>query len=159
MFGLHRQNAGWNLYMDGSWCTIGNRLPARRLNGGNGVKSILRSSGIVLSAVITASAPVTVGAKNWPERPVRIVVGFSPGSSTDFTARTIGPKLSELWGQPVIYENRSGAGGSLAFAMVAKATPDGYTLLQISSAFVVNAVLATKSLYSWRSPKSVSPPV
>ena len=84
-------------------------------------------------------------AQKWPERPVRILIGFSAGSSTDFTARVIGPKLSELWKQPVIYENRSGAGGSLANATVAKANPDGYTLSMISSSFVVNAVLAQAS--------------
>ena len=92
-------------------------------------------------------APSQASAQNWPERPVRILIGFSPGSSTDFTARTIGPRLSELWKQPVIYENRSGAGGSLANAMVAKATPDGYTLSMISSSFAVNAVLAAQAPY------------
>lgn len=89
----------------------------------------------------------SVSAENWPERPVRIVIGFSAGSSTDFTARTIGPKLSELWRQPVVYENRSGAGGSLANTMVAKATPDGYTLSMISSSFAVSAVLAAQPPY------------
>ena len=92
-------------------------------------------------------AQLAVSAQDWPVRPVRIVIGFSPGSSTDFTARTIGPKLSELWKQPVIYENRSGAGGSLANATVAKATPDGYTLSMISSSFAVSAVLASKATY------------
>ena len=92
-------------------------------------------------------AHAQVREKNWPERPVRIVIGFSAGSSTDFTARVIGPKLSELWKQPVIYENRSGAGGSLANAMVAKATPDGYTLSMISASFAVNAVLAAQAPY------------
>ena len=88
-----------------------------------------------------------VSAQDWPVRPVRIVIGFSAGSSTDFTARTIGPKLSELWKQPVVFENRSGAGGSLANATVAKATPDGYTLSMISSSFAVSAVLASKAAY------------
>jgi tripartite-type tricarboxylate transporter receptor subunit TctC len=79
---------------------------------------------------------------------VRIVVGFSAGSATDITARTIAPKLAELWGQPVVIENRTGAGSSsLANAMVAKATPDGYTLLMISSSFAVNAVLSAKAPY------------
>ncbi len=86
-------------------------------------------------------------AQDWPTRPVRILIGFSPGSSTDFTARTIGPKLSELWKQPVVFENRSGAGGALANAMVAKATPDGHTLSMISASFVANTVLTAKSPY------------
>jgi tripartite-type tricarboxylate transporter receptor subunit TctC len=92
-------------------------------------------------------AKPAAAAQHWPERPVRIVIGFSPGSSTDFTARTIGPKLAELWKQPVVYENRSGAGGSLANTMVAKSTPDGYTLSMISSSFVVSTVLAAQSPY------------
>jgi tripartite-type tricarboxylate transporter receptor subunit TctC len=91
--------------------------------------------------------PASAIAQDWPTRPVRILIGFSAGSSTDFTARTIGPKLAELWKQPVVYENRSGAGGSLANAIVAKSTPDGYTLSMISSSFVANTVLTAQSPY------------
>ena len=91
--------------------------------------------------------PAAATAQEWPVRPVRIMIGFSPGSATDFTARTIGPKLAELWKQTVVYENRSGAGGSIANALVAKATPDGYTLSMISSSFVANTVLTAKSPY------------
>jgi tripartite-type tricarboxylate transporter receptor subunit TctC len=103
----------------------------------------------LLGAVPLAQSQTSAqkSSQKWPERPVRIIIGFSPGSSTDFTARTIGPRLSELWGQPVIYENRSGAGGSLANATVAKATPDGYTLSMISSSFAVNYVLAAQAPY------------
>jgi tripartite-type tricarboxylate transporter receptor subunit TctC len=105
----------------------------------------------VWCALSLVAAPSIVqaqaSAKNGPERPVRIVIGFSPGSSTDFTARTIGPKLAELWKQPVVFENRSGAGGSLANTTVAKATPDGYTLAMISSSFAVSYVLATQPPY------------
>jgi tripartite-type tricarboxylate transporter receptor subunit TctC len=72
---------------------------------------------------------------------VRIVVGFSPGSTTDQTARMLASKLTELWKQPVVIENRSGAGSSVASAMVAKATPDGYTLMVVSASFAINAVL------------------
>jgi tripartite-type tricarboxylate transporter receptor subunit TctC len=89
-----------------------------------------------------AAAPVAAQTQQkYPTKPVRIIVGFSPGSATDITARIIGPKLSETWGQPVIIENRSGAGSTLASAMVAKATPDGHTLLMVSAAFAITAVL------------------
>jgi tripartite-type tricarboxylate transporter receptor subunit TctC len=77
----------------------------------------------------------------FPTKPVRIVVGFSPGSATDITARMIAPKLSEMWGQPVVIENRSGAGSTLASAMVAQATPDGHTLMMVSASFAITAVL------------------
>jgi tripartite-type tricarboxylate transporter receptor subunit TctC len=109
----------------------------------------MRTISIVSMGVVAVSllAQSPAYAQEWPLRPVRILIGFSPGSSTDFTARTIGPKLSELWKQPVVYENRSGAGGSLANATVAKATPDGYTLSMISSSFAVSAVLASKAAY------------
>ena len=83
----------------------------------------------------------------WPTRPVRMVVGFSPGSATDISARLLAPKLSEIWGQPVVIENRSGAGSTIASVMVAKATPDGYTLLIISTSFAINAVLRSNSGY------------
>lgn len=95
-----------------------------------------------------AQAPAAKGAvAGWPQRPVRIVVGFSPGSATDISARMIAPKLEEMWKQPVVIENRSGAGSSIANAMVAKATPDGYTILMISASFAINAVLQNKASY------------
>jgi tripartite-type tricarboxylate transporter receptor subunit TctC len=85
--------------------------------------------------------------QKYPVRPVRIVVPFSAGSATDITARLLGPKLSEAWAQPVVIENRPGAGGTVAAAMVAKATPDGYTLLLTSAAFAITAVLNTNLPY------------
>ena len=103
---------------------------------------------LIIAATFTGAAPGIAQAQpKFPTKPVRIVVGFTPGSGTDTTARLIAPRLSEIWGQSVIIENRSGAGGQLATVMVAKATPDGHTLLIISSAMVVNAVLPEKPLY------------
>ena len=82
----------------------------------------------------------------FPTKPVRIIVGFTPGSATDITARLLGPKLSDLWGQPVVIENRSGAGGTLAWAVAAKATPDGHTITVVSTAFAISHVLQGKNL-------------
>src|SRR5438045_259937 len=80
-------------------------------------------------------------AQTYPARPVRILVGFPPAGSSDITARLIGQWLSERLGQQFIIENRPGAGGNLATEAVAKAPPDGYTLLLTSSGDAWNATL------------------
>ncbi len=97
---------------------------------------------LIATGIAVTAAPVVAQAQQkFPTKPVRIVVGFSAGSATDITARIIGPRLAEKWGQPVVIENRPGAGGTLANAAVAKATPDGHTLALISAAFAIGAVL------------------
>jgi tripartite-type tricarboxylate transporter receptor subunit TctC len=107
----------------------------------------MRTLRAAISASVTAlgfafAAPAVAQTQpKYPAKPLRIVVGFSPGSATDITARMIAPKLSEMWGQPIIIDNRSGAGSTLASAMVAKANPDGHTLLLISASFAITAVL------------------
>jgi tripartite-type tricarboxylate transporter receptor subunit TctC len=83
----------------------------------------------------------------YPVKPVRMLVGFSPGGGTDVAARIIGKKLSETWGQQIVVDNRAGAGGLLAFEMVAKANPDGYTLLATSPSFAIQPGLAAKLPY------------
>jgi tripartite-type tricarboxylate transporter receptor subunit TctC len=80
----------------------------------------------------------TAHAQTWPEKPVHIIVAFTPGSATDIIARSVSNELSARLGQPVIVENRPGAGGTIAAAQVAKAAPDGYTLLVNSSGHTVN---------------------
>ena len=102
----------------------------------------------VITAGIAAATPGLAQApQKYPSKPVRIVVPFSAGSATDITARMVGPRLAERWGQPVVIENRAGAGGTIAAATVAKATPDGYTLLLTSAAIAISAVLNTNLPY------------
>ena len=79
--------------------------------------------------------------QGWPAAPLRLVVPFTAGSATDIMARTVGERLSQAFGQPVVVDNRPGAGGTIGAAMVAKAAPDGYTLLIVSTGHVVNPVL------------------
>jgi tripartite-type tricarboxylate transporter receptor subunit TctC len=91
--------------------------------------------------VAGAQSKAPPAAQDWPARPVRLVVGFPAGSSTDTAARMMAPKLADIWGKPVVMENRSGAGGSIATTLVAQATPDGYSILYASASFAINAVL------------------
>jgi tripartite-type tricarboxylate transporter receptor subunit TctC len=88
-------------------------------------------------AFCVVSAVSALG-QGYPTKPVKVVVPFTAGSATDILARTFGQKLSEMWGQPVIIENHPGAGGTIGAAIVAKAAPDGYTLLVHSAAQAYN---------------------
>lgn len=94
---------------------------------------------IGLMASATAAQPDT--AASYPSRPVRWVVPFTPGASNDIIARLIGQKLGEAWGQQIVIDNRPGAGGSLGADTVAKAVPDGYTLLLANPGPSVNTPL------------------
>ena len=94
---------------------------------------------------IPASAP---NAADYPARPIRYVVAFAPGGINDILARIVGQKLNDAWGQPVIVDNRPGVGGNLAAELVSKATPDGYTFMNISTAHTISQTLYTKLGYS-----------
>src|SRR5258705_402405 len=94
----------------------------------------------ILAAIAAASA-VQAFPQAYPSRPVHVIITLTPGSSTDIVGRIVAQKLSESWQQPVVVENRVGAGGSIGSAAVAKAPPDGYTLLVNSNAHSVNPAI------------------
>jgi tripartite-type tricarboxylate transporter receptor subunit TctC len=83
----------------------------------------------------------TAWAQTYPSKPIRVIVPFTPGSATDVMARIVGERLNAAWGQPVVVENRAGAGGTIGIRDTARADPDGYTLAVVSSGHAVNHVL------------------
>src|SRR5690348_339282 len=89
-------------------------------------------------------APYVARAQAYPSRPVRIIVGVAAGSSPDLFARLIGQWLSERLGQPFVVENRPGAGGNIATEAAVRATPDGYTLLLVTTSNAINESLFDK---------------
>jgi tripartite-type tricarboxylate transporter receptor subunit TctC len=101
-----------------------------------------------LVALLLAAIAGVAGAAEYPTRPIRYLVAFAPGGINDILARIVAQRLNENWGQAVIVDNRPGAGGNLAAAMVAKATPDGYTFMNISTAHTIAQTLYSKLDYS-----------
>ena len=115
--------------------------------------------GIVSTVVFLANAQAQSSAQNlpnnYPLKPVKIVVGFAPGGAADYVARTLSDSMGKALGQPVIIENKAGAGSSIAAEAVSKSTPDGYTILIASpSSISVNPALNSKLGYS---PKDLIP--
>jgi tripartite-type tricarboxylate transporter receptor subunit TctC len=98
---------------------------------------------VVLSLVTAAQA----WAQQYPTRPIRLIVPAAPGGGTDITARSFVPQLADNLGQPMVIENRGGAGGVIGTDHVAKATPDGYTLLMVYVSHATNPTLVTKLPY------------
>ncbi len=98
-------------------------------------------------AATVALAAGQACAQGYPNKPVHAIISFTPGSSTDIVGRVVMQKVSEYWGQPVVAENRAGAGGSIGSALVARAAPDGYTLLINSGAHSVNPAMFAKLPY------------
>ncbi|MEO8442552.1 MAG: tripartite tricarboxylate transporter substrate binding protein [Betaproteobacteria bacterium] len=101
-----------------------------------------------IAGAICAIATLPATAAGYPEKPIRILTPFSAGSVTDLLARPLAARLSEAWGQPVVVDNRTGAGGSIAAEIVARATPDGYTLLVgAAGPTVINPLLVKNLAY------------
>jgi tripartite-type tricarboxylate transporter receptor subunit TctC len=104
------------------------------------VRALLGLAVIVLGCGIA-------GAQSYPSRPIRLIVPFAPGGPTDTIARVVSARLAEAFGQQVIIDNRAGAGGNIGMGLAANATPDGHTLVLVSSSFVVNPGLYSRIPY------------
>jgi tripartite-type tricarboxylate transporter receptor subunit TctC len=110
------------------------------------MKNLILKTAATLLAL--AASTLAVAQADWPSRQISIVVGFSPGGSTDFVARIIAEEFRKTWGQTVIVENKPGAGGNIGAHLVAKAKPDGYTLLMGSvGPLAINATLYSSMPY------------
>ena len=108
-----------------------------------GLSSCLQA---LAAAVLLPVVPGALAAESprFPERPMRMLVGFAPGSLTDLLARTVGQKMTEQWGQPVVIDNRPSGGGVVASQSMLAANPDGHTLLMVSAQHAASASLFTK---------------
>ena len=105
---------------------------------------------LIARIALIASSLLVAASEAWaqyPARPIRLIVPAAPGGGTDITARSFVPALAENLGQPVVIENRGGAGGSIGSDVVAKAAPDGYTLLMVYASHATNPTLVTKLPY------------
>ncbi len=112
------------------------------------VRACAATAAALVAAVVTAGS---AHAQAYPNKPIRLVIGFAPGGAADYVARTISEPLGRALGQTVVVENRAGAGSSLAADFVAKAPPDGYTLLIASpSSISVNPALNPKLSYAFK---------
>src|SRR5919108_3706706 len=102
----------------------------------------------ILVLLLLVACGLPAAAQDWPKlKPVHIMVGFAPGSTTDLVARLVQPKLQEAFGQTVVVENKPGAGGNVATQQVKRAAPDGYSLLVTSVAYAVNPTLYPNAGY------------
>jgi tripartite-type tricarboxylate transporter receptor subunit TctC len=110
------------------------------------VRFQFRAFTLLVAAIVAAQPGFAQPQQKFPTKPIRFIVPFSPGGGTDTMARVIAQKMGENWGQPVVIENRTGAGGTIGTTLAAKATPDGHTLLVTSAGFAINAALHPNNL-------------
>jgi tripartite-type tricarboxylate transporter receptor subunit TctC len=103
-------------------------------------KPVMIRTAALLAAALVLTSPAA-RAQTYPSRPITLIIPFAAGGSNDLVGRAIGKKLTEAWGQPVVVENRAGAGGLIGTAAVATAAPDGYTLLLVSPTFTISPAI------------------
>src|SRR3954468_19910512 len=96
------------------------------------------------AALVSTKTPAQSGAPRFPDKPIRFIVPFPPGGGNDILARVLAPKMAESLGQPVVIDNRPGAGGNIGTDLAAKAAPDGYTIVIASNQVTMNPALNAK---------------
>jgi tripartite-type tricarboxylate transporter receptor subunit TctC len=106
-----------------------------------------KSFAAAAAMLVALGHPAFSAEPAYPTRPIRMIVPFAPAGPTDVIARVVAQKLGDLWGQQVIVDNRAGAGGNIGMGLAANAPPDGYTVLMVSSSYVVNPSLYAKIPY------------
>lgn len=109
---------------------------------------MIRALAALVAVALSLLAPISASAQAWPTKLVRIVVAYPPGGATDLQARLVAAKLTERWGVPVIVENKPGANTVIATDAVAKAAPDGHTVLLTAMPFALNPMLIAKLPYN-----------
>ena len=121
--------------------------PTWSFNGGVAAAWVLLVRSLVVFVLCIASSRVALTQEAYPNKPIRLVVPYPPGGTGDTVARILAPAWSELLKQTIVVENRGGAGSNIGADSVAKAAPDGYTILLFDSALAINATLYTKLPY------------
>src|SRR2546427_8398925 len=111
---------------------------AREPRGGELMLRVIFRIGLAACAMLSASGAL---AQAYPSQPIKLVVPYTPGTGMDIIARTVGPKLSERLGQPVIVENKPGASGNIGAEAVARSAPDGYTVMVTANTLLIAANL------------------
>jgi tripartite-type tricarboxylate transporter receptor subunit TctC len=105
------------------------------------MKSPLVIGAIALAVVLTGIGGAALGQEKWPSKPIRMIVPFTAGSASDVLGRIVGQRLSEMWGQQIVIDNRPGAGGLIGSELTRQAAPDGYTVTMIGQPHLSNALL------------------
>jgi tripartite-type tricarboxylate transporter receptor subunit TctC len=108
---------------------------------------LLLAARLLIGAALVCAVSLAAYAQNFPDRPLHLIVPYGPGGITDFAARTIGAKLGDILGQPVVVENKPGAGGIVGVNYVAHSAPDGYTMAIMDPAIVINDILQKSMPY------------
>ena len=107
-------------------------------------RSMTRAAALFMAAILAFGAAPAAMAQAYPSKPIKILVGFAPGGAMDIVARTVGQKMSASLGQPVIVENKPGAGSNIAIRALIDSPPDGYTVMLVANGLTANPLLYTQ---------------